>query len=747
MVTDKHNDPLIQKTRGRRKSGADASTTFNVYLERGKVGELMIKDFMSNKIACNKDGFIFKEKDSVGVISQCYGIISLAEYLKFDLDLKDYSEVSERLSLTFNSLMDMIRANDPNGPVFEPTPYAVGTKIDTYIETVTLVLKVLIEVRKLLGIDLMEMRDTVKVDPKFLTDLANDSEVTQSEMRFIEKLIVKCFSVLSRSALRTISGDGEDYYLSNSTEPLLDAFGRNMKYRGWTYTEVPRDNQEKCEPSLYFTYLVGEAYLTFYEAFEESIGLIRRLTRAVQKKNDWYLAPMYRQAWEEQLKKRAQDKGIEYVRPEYKNISDYRDLDNAVSSADWHELIEYEPDLEVIGRASEQILRDFEFLKKNYSAYRRFQKAMMDAGRYVDTKFSKIDTTKDFFSYNFTLTTAKNIEESSSSDAMFNVLFAINIMMASGIDADYADNDKDEEFYESLRYTVPNIQKLYRKFLREGRESICDQYILKFNESLPVDDNPESAFNKVKLLRKQRILVYNLTPVLIKTYSTLSKYLTPYPQYEMQNYEKEIINNRFKDSWLWDREAFNLITNYNYVYVLRMFYDYYETFEKAFALAEDTYIRTTKAELEAEKREHKQLRDAITEKKNQELEELQKQMDALKKAHAGDLAAKDQEISALKSSRTPVEEEIGKLVEFYFADIFKNQLENMIMANGHPMNEGDDVNTAFKRLLLSYFFKLRDDFMTYDITKREGVEKVEAFNDFESQLFDRLSNAIKSDKI
>ena len=152
--------------------------------------------------------------------------------------------------------------------------------------------------------------------------------------------------------------------------------------------------------------------------------------------------------------------------------------------------------------------------------------------------------------------------------------------MSSGVDLDYAAAGKGIDFYDILQYTVPNVQRLYKRLVREGKDYICDQYTLKFNEALPNDGTEavDSVFNQARLLRKQHIVAANIIPLMIKTYNILSKYLTPYPQYEMRVYKDTIIANKMEDEWVWDSDGFQLINNYNYVFSLRNFYDYYEKY-------------------------------------------------------------------------------------------------------------------------------------------------------------------------
>ena len=682
---------------------------FNQYINRKDIGKQMLDSFMKNEMNKNPDGFVF-EADAlqVGVLTQCYGILTLAEYSKFNIDLGENKRVAAKINVAINDVLNRIHA-DSDELIFGATPYVNNeTDVKDYIETISLVLRASLEVRRLLAIDYDNDRNTIELDNKYVhaPKGLTDEETTQLEIAFMEKLIVKCINALTDSALKANGSEGVDYYLKGDTEPLFDRNGKNMKYKGWSFTRIPESKHDKTETSLYFTYLVCDAYLAFYENFERSIRLVRRMR--------------------DNIRNAQTGEDVETANPENYGID--------------------------LSRLDEEKSRDFYFVKGIYHTFSKFNKAVLDAGHYVDTKFSAIDTTKDFFSYGFNLVTAQNIEESSTSDAIFNVMYAINILMAAGVDADYKDRGKELEFYDALQYSVPNAQRLYKKLARLGKEYVVEQYILKFNESIPADETDLQV--SVRLLRKRIIVAANLMPLIIKTYNVLSKFLTPYPQYEMRVYKDYILQNKMEGEWLWDKDGYHLINNFNYVSALRNFYDYYEKYERPYAMDEVKYIQEKNAEIEniefESARKLQKQREASRNVINDLKDKNKQDMDALAQEYEQKLAELKAERDALEHKKSPIEEEILRILKGNIDEILISSLNKIISANGRTTYQDEDLNTVFQRAFISYLSKVCDSQLDiYDGVVDEEGKKImqQQYKDsdhmFETKVFETLCKTIE----
>ena len=659
-------DPLLRK---------DSRGVFNLYRNRNEVGEEILRDFLSYELnAGAEDGFLFREGGKeTGVISQCYGLLTLTELAKYNLTLSRYPEVVAKVNATLGDILERILKPGTETLDFDATPYVAEDVIDTYLETATLFFRILIEVRNLLYYDLDKKQNAIELPLRFVPAMEDDAERTRAEIAFVDDLLIRTMDFISGSALLVNGEEGIDYCLAGSDTPLYDYDGQNLKHKGWTFTPIAKDKHGKTELSLFHTYLAGEAYLSFYEFFPRSLDTLRRLRAAI----------------------------YERCRAEGRVTLDGNvDLSLSELSAIIAECDEREYGIEI--RDDEQeLLRDFTFLRKNYAAYHRFNKSVIDAGRYVDLQFRNVDTTKIFFNHAFRPVTAEDIENSSGSDAMFNVLFAINIMMAAGVDLDYKESALSDEFYDKLQYSVPCVQRFFKKLTRDGRGDMYDNFFLKLHCALPVDDqdDPRSPVNQAKALRKQRIALQNLTPLIIKTYCTVSRYIIPYPQYDMRSYKDEILKKKQEGAWLWDSEEYDLVNNYNYIFALRSFYDYYEVYERPYSLDKAKYIEEKETAIAELSEELKSQKESFREK----LAAEQKRREEIIADYEESLRA---ERVRYEEKRAPIEKEIDKLISdgmrFSFDKMLREALAVIIEENGRAATGEEELRVLFKRAFTSY---------------------------------------------
>ena len=195
-------------------------------------------------------------------------------------------------------------------------------------------------------------------------------------------------------------------------------------------------------------------------------------------------------------------------------------------------------------------------------------------------------------------------------------------------------------------------------------------------------------------------------PLIIKTYCTVSKYTVPYPQYDMRSYKDEILRKKMDDKWLWDDEEYNLVNNYNYVYALRAFYDYYEVYERPYSLDRAKYIEEKETEIEKLKEEIKggkeQIR-ALKEERQKTLELFEEEKREMIGLHE---ALIEKEKDRYENKKAPIELEIEKLIGkdlgVSVGIILKNILNDIIRQNGRPVKEDDDMRETLKRAITSY---------------------------------------------
>lgn len=686
------------------KNADDKDRIFYEYRDKVDIGKQLLGDFMGYDLIKNQQGFSIQQGDEIGVVSQCYGLLTLIEYSKFGVALTAKA-VANKFNDTLNYILNQIIEENGNLK-FEAFPHiSVNNdkcKIEKYIETATLFLRILLGVRKMLCVDYEEGTNTIVIDTKYVGSAIDNQEQTKKEIECVQRWLIQTMDFITGAALKVNGDIGIDYVLTGTDTPLIDDYGDNLKYKGWSFSEVPEDGHAKTEISLYHTYLVGEAYLAFYEAFGGGQG------GGIDK--------------------------LRELRNEKRNAIKRDDENRQVSigeiAQELHKIISEQSleDKDPCYSSNKNLKRDVEFLCDNFISYTKFNKTMLDAGHYVDMKSREVDTTKSFFSYNFNVVTAEDIENSSSNDAMFNVLFAINIMMAAGVDKDYSNltDDDLEEFYDRLRYSIPNVQRFYRQLKRAGKEDMFDKYMLKLSSAIPYDDmkSKDSLMNQARALRNEHIVAFTLLPLIVKTHCTVSAYTIQYPQYEIKGYKDDIVAMKMENRWLWDKDAFNLVNNYHYVNVLGDIYTYYYKYEHQFAIEEARYIAPKEKEIEEQKKKYEE-----KEKEYNELLQTKKELEAQKVKDIQDKEDEWQQRYDRKQGgvENAIEAHMNEWVKKALIDILKQEV---FETNKRCDKLEDNTNELSQALMLactSYFTSLRR-FLTTEENKGDIEAAIEMMN-------------------
>ncbi len=287
---------------------------------------------------------------------------------------------------------------------------------------------------------------------------------------------------------------------------------------GWNYTNDLTIENNPLRPSLYFTYSVCLAYMSIYENIELSLGYIR-----------------------------SEDKE-KYI------------------------------DEKINDKNKAKFERDILFYQAIEKEYQDFKGSVASAGLYLDLKLSGLDLRSKFLGIDYNAVDLDEIKGSTTNNAIFNTLFSVVILIASGVSDIYNDNYQERRYFEWLQSIMQNIYDTYCEINLIQKGYIIDQYVLNFNETIPVE-----LYDQVNYLRKQRIQVLTVVPLMVRAYNMVSKWVTRYPQKQMINYLELIMSNRYKDSngvkWVWDKDGYDVNINSIYISALYDFYAYYEEYE------------------------------------------------------------------------------------------------------------------------------------------------------------------------
>lgn len=334
-------------------------------------------------------------------------------------------------------------------------------------------------------------------------------------------------------------------------------------YKGWNFTNLKYlDNSEvqEMEPSLYFTYSVAVAYISIYENILEALRYKRLITDEEKK--------------------------------EFKPIC-----------------------------TKEKFIRDLKFYETIEAEYLEFKTIMKASGYYLDKKLDLVDIKQDYLGLDYTSIDYKDILGSTTNNALFNTLFSVIILIASGVADDYEEYMPQERYFEWLQSATQNVYDCYCDLDKANKLYIVEQYTLNFNELILPDLNKYASY-----LRKQRIQSLSLVPLMIRSYNLVSQYLIQYPQKQMINYLELIMKSRYTNKnsereWLWDKDGYDININTVFISSLFDFYSYYEQFEAPYISTEATIAQKEKENdllIEKTIRENKK----IIEEKNSEIEKV-----------------------------------------------------------------------------------------------------------------------------
>ncbi len=561
------------------------------YRDKKEVGAAIYKDFLAyNEEKMKKEGkFSFSDEfNESGILSQLQGFQVLAVLIEeFDCTLD-----SKRILALLDDIL--CEVTDGNSVHFDATPYLPEShQFDrrAYIDTITWFISCACSVFRLViqkGLELGEERKT----------------------RLVE-----------------LFGKSVDYLTQN----FIDAGSETPFRYGWNYTENCK------EPSLYFTFAVSEVLIDIFSTFE---NVIRKAETEIV------------QAEIENTLRRFADK------PEVAFEIEQKKGQIAASNAEYLEQSQF---------SAESIAREEELFRLINRGYKPYDNGSFYRILEMQCKLAaeciwglvRGKLVGGFFGADLVSDIDEAIvEQSITSDALFNSIFAINTIVNAGLDEDIEDKinyytlngskeyeeamDDYDEMRDTLRLGYDNVYQTYIKLRKRGKEYKVNEYLLSFSEKFSDEDA-----DNVKEMRKARIRVFSLMPLLVKTKTTLGEFVIRYPQYDMQIYLEQILEHRNigpngERMWVWEKEGYSTSSNYYYTSALSDFYRYYEEYEFKYSRnANGNEVQKKRirekylAELQADSGEigklNRELRQAEQEKLDlkEEIEELKGKIEQL----------------------------------------------------------------------------------------------------------------------
>lgn len=569
---------ILNREEMEKLQNAETKNIFPVYKDKREIGVNIFSainkrliDLGNGKLGIPMDD----TEKKVGLLSQCQGLqtlVSLVNDFGLDFDKTTYDNLHHRsirniMDAILKDIINKLRVSDieidedsseQNAKeyfIFDASPYD-SAHFDTEIasiETITWVLPTFFQI---------------------LVIHARAEQICKWENNLI-RIIRYGLSYINKA------------FIDGSKNPN----GKGLKI-GWNFAKG-------CEePSLYFTFAVGECFLDMCSTFEDIL------------KHPYDL--MNNSIYGTEIDKDEQEKFLDYQEKFKKE-----EIDNAnkqkpdARHEPYNELVRLFRMINSNDRLGDQ--DPYEEIKVDTSGrFGVLEKHLKDVAREV-WKFVKEDFADKFF-YNDLASklTEDDLRMSTTSDALFNTVYIANILIDSGMDeilqlemrqAEIKSNDpnltpeerkeqeniaiekqrENENLLESCQLAVQRAFRTYESLKNSGKDYIVDQFLIGFNERFVVHKD------RVNDLRKLRMRVFSLLPMLIHTNNVINTYLVKYPQVNMQKYAGYIMDNRFSDDssneqveWIWEKDGYFSGSNYYYVNAVKELYEYYEAYEEIY---------------------------------------------------------------------------------------------------------------------------------------------------------------------
>ena len=584
---------------------------FYQYRPRGSAGTRIYQELVKKY---NEDGNRILFSDELresGLLSVCQGLSSITSVIeKLDVSTKDHKALLDDL------VTELLRIVEPTPGKFriDASPYLEGSEFfndHVYVDGATWVLSSVLGLVRL------------NINGKYELDDAQRGKLVALYNFCLDKVISSYISPTSSK-----------FDAKGSGFKRIDV---NKFNTGWNFTDG-------CEePSLYFTFAVSEVLIDILTTFENVIrsadvelvqqNIINELDRSRLLESDRYKRNKDR--IDEALRIAFEDTDVEGTGNAMDQFREFSPEERALIAEIYQKCRFIEEQCEDNTKKIEQntgaIQKEIEFfylLNAGKSPYESDSPYAMLEGQCKSSAEGIWNLTKDdlsdaFYSSDLSSRVAEaNIESSVSSDAVFNVIFAINTIINAGLDEDAEDQinyytingssaynaalAKYDNMRDTLRLAYENCYQFFTYLKKNNKEYKINEYTLNF------DENFVKHSQAVRDLRKSRIRVFSLMPLLVRTKTTIGEFLIQYPQYDMMLFLEQILKYRCWDVseakylWIWENDAYSSSSNYYFISALAAFYDYYYKYENVFLKNANN---NREARKEIEKKYHKQLEE------------------------------------------------------------------------------------------------------------------------------------------
>lgn len=190
----------------------------------------------------------------------------------------------------------------------------------------------------------------------------------------------------------------------------------------------------------------------------------------------------------------------------------------------------------------------------------------------------KTDFVSDGFLKKFSIVTKEDMLKSNSSNALFNNIYLVFILIYGYVNVRVDENEK-EDVIMTMNAALQNVQRVYEQLKKEGYSHVIDNYIIPFGK---IKGNDQAYANLVNKLNYEMLIDAKITPTLVKANNMIAFYITQYPVKEMSSLFEDLFVNMDDNEWVWDSNMYDVKNTERYIEAIGDFYKYYNEYEKKY---------------------------------------------------------------------------------------------------------------------------------------------------------------------
>ncbi len=274
----------------------------------------------------------------------------------------------------------------------------------------------------------------------------------------------------------------------------------------------------------------------------------------------------------------------------------------------------------------------------------------------------------DSFLKNYRVVTREDILKSERSNALFNNIYLVSILLYGYVNRRAGDKD---DVVMTMEAALQNVQRVYNQLRRDGLEYLVDTYIIPF-KSQHIDR--KGAYQR---LNYKSLVDASLMPMLVKANNIIAYYISQYPVKQMSVLFENLFDNmRIDGQWIWENKGYDVKINERYIEAIADFYIYYEDYERDYADKKNAKDKATKELIRSEREK-----------------ERKKVFEDAEAAAKSKFERREKEIRA----EYVIENEIRRTIENGVIDSFTSIVNNISV----KLASGEELNDVEKKLYSS----------------------------------------------